>query len=160
LAELDLVAGDRRSSGVAGDLRIDLELLEHLGEPLDDFVRRLRARLVGAAFAQELRVRQRVDDVAKGQLFGPRGQGIGGRRHEFGDVFGRLVVGRLLAGLLRLDRRSHLIVGALDQRVLVRLVRQDGARVAPGRRSSDDLILSGPMQELLQTLRHRVQRRP
>ncbi len=30
-AELDLVPGDRRAAGEAGDLRVDLELLEHLG---------------------------------------------------------------------------------------------------------------------------------
>ena len=37
-AELDLVAGDRRAAGEAGDLGVDLELVEHLGERLDDAV--------------------------------------------------------------------------------------------------------------------------
>ena len=40
--ELDLVAGDRRAAGEAGDGRVDLELVEHLGDRLDH-------RVVGGA---------------------------------------------------------------------------------------------------------------
>ena len=48
-AELDLVAGDRRAAGEAGDLGVDLELVEDLGERLDDPVVGRAARLVRAS---------------------------------------------------------------------------------------------------------------
>ena len=63
-AELDLVAGDRRAAGVAGDLGVDVELLEHLGEPGDDRVGGLGARLVHRAGLEHLVGGQRVGDVA------------------------------------------------------------------------------------------------
>ena len=63
-AELDLVAGDGRTPGVAGDLGVDAELLQHLGEPLDDRVAGLRPRLVRRAGLEHVVGRQRVGDVA------------------------------------------------------------------------------------------------
>ena len=48
-ADLDLVAGDRRTAGVAGDLGVDAELLEHLGEPADHLVAGPGAGLVRRA---------------------------------------------------------------------------------------------------------------
>ncbi len=64
VAQLDLVAGDGRAAGEAGDLRVDLELVEHLGQRLDDLVRRRRAGPVRAALAQHVAGGQRVGDVA------------------------------------------------------------------------------------------------
>ena len=63
-AELDLVAGDCRAAGVAGDLRVDAELLEHLGQPVDHRVGRLGPGLVDRTRLEHLPVGQRVRDVA------------------------------------------------------------------------------------------------
>ena len=52
--ELDLVAGDRRAAGVAGDLGVDPELVEHLGQPVDDRVGGGRPGLVRAARLEHL----------------------------------------------------------------------------------------------------------
>ena len=48
-ADLDLVPRHGRSPGVPGDLRVDAELLHHLGEPLDDRVAGLGPGLVRAS---------------------------------------------------------------------------------------------------------------
>ena len=61
---LDLVTGDGRASGVAGDLRVDAELVEHLGQLLHDGIAGLRPRQVRRAGLEGVAVRQRVGDVA------------------------------------------------------------------------------------------------
>ena len=66
-AELDLVAGHRRPAAVAGHLGIDLELPQHLGQPVHDRVAGLGPRLVHAALLQRGGIGQQVLDVA-GQL--------------------------------------------------------------------------------------------
>ena len=62
--ELDLVPGDGRAAAEAGDLRVDVELLEHAGQRLDHAVVGGAARLGAAARRQQLGRRQRVGDVA------------------------------------------------------------------------------------------------
>ena len=64
-AELDLVAGDRRAAGVAGDGGVDAELVHHLHQPLDDRVAGLGARLVRRSGLERGVVGQRVGDVAR-----------------------------------------------------------------------------------------------
>ena len=48
-AELDLVAGHRRAAAEARDLRVDVELLEHVGQRLDDVGRWRRCASCAAA---------------------------------------------------------------------------------------------------------------
>ena len=100
-AELDLVAGHRRATRVAGDLGVDVELLEHLGEPGDDLVGGLRPRLVHRAGLEHLVGRERVGDVARQrELLDARRQ----RRVRRGlGALLDLLVGRRL-GLLGHDR--------------------------------------------------------
>src|SRR5699024_6784935 len=77
-AEFDLVAGDRGPAGEAGDLGVDLELLEHIAQRLDDAVVGLGALLRGRSRLEIVRGGQSVGDVpgegelldAFGQLFG------------------------------------------------------------------------------------------
>ena len=81
-AELDLVAGDRRPAGEAGDLRVDVELLEHLGQRVRPRVVGLGARLDGRAGLAARRVRQLVGAVARGGVDSVscsvrRGAGVG-----------------------------------------------------------------------------------
>ena len=113
-AELDLVAGDRRAAGVAGHLRVDVELLQHLGQPPDDVVGRLGAGLVHRARLEHLAVGQRVGDVAgQRELLDARGQRRVRRRLEgllggTADVGGLLGVGQVEVDLgvaLRAPRR-------------------------------------------------------
>ena len=65
-AQLDLVAGDGRAAGEAGDLRVDVELLEHAGDRLDDLVVRAAAGARSRARGQQIARRQRVGRVAGG----------------------------------------------------------------------------------------------
>jgi hypothetical protein len=85
-AELDLVAGDRRATAEAGDLGVDLELVEHRRQRLDDGVVGCAACLVRAAGLEERVVGQGVGDVAgEGELLHPLGQRCRRRRLE-GDL--------------------------------------------------------------------------
>ena len=65
-AELDLVAGDGRAPGEAGDLRVDVELLEHAGDRLDDLVVGGAAGARRRTRGQQVARRQRVGRVACG----------------------------------------------------------------------------------------------
>ena len=67
-AQLDLVAGDRRAPGEAGDLRVDRELVQHPGDRLDH-------RVVGAAAG--LRHRAGGQQVAGRQLVGRLALAVG-----------------------------------------------------------------------------------
>src|SRR5699024_3747902 len=96
-SQFDLVAGDGRSTGVPGDVGVDLELAHHPGQGIDQFLVGLGAGLGGAARFEHGRGGQLVvtvhDTGGQGQLFG------GGGR------WGRIGCVGLLAGLLlRLGR--------------------------------------------------------
>ena len=70
---LDLVARHGRAAREAGDGGVDVELLEDMGERLDDLVVRLAARLVRGAMSQHREVRQVVGDIAlERELLDPR----------------------------------------------------------------------------------------
>ena len=84
-AELDLVARDRRAAREARDGGVDVELVEDVGQRLDDAVVGLAAGLVRRAGRQHRRVGQAVGDVAaEAQLLDPRRQLRHGRRDELG----------------------------------------------------------------------------
>jgi hypothetical protein len=88
--ELDLVTGDRRTAAEARDLGVDLELVEHLGEGLDDPVVGGAALLVRAARLEEGAVGQGVRDVTgEGQLLDALRQRCGGGRLERSLVLDR-----------------------------------------------------------------------
>ena len=67
-AELDLVAGDGRAAAEAGDRRVDLEVLEHLGERGDDLVVGGAALLRRRAGGQQVGRRQQVAALLGGEL--------------------------------------------------------------------------------------------
>src|SRR6185312_12978980 len=62
--ELDLVAGDRGAAAEAGDLSVDLELVQRVGQGLHDGVVGFRAFLRRGPGGQEFGIGQRVGDVA------------------------------------------------------------------------------------------------
>jgi len=65
VADLDLVAGHRRATGVAGHPRVDVELGEDIAQPSDDGIGRLGASLRDRAGLQHAGVGKRVDDVTR-----------------------------------------------------------------------------------------------
>ncbi len=62
-SELDLVAGDGRAPGAAGDRGVDLELLQHLRDRLDHPVVGCTAALRRVARRQQIQRRQRVGTI-------------------------------------------------------------------------------------------------
>jgi hypothetical protein len=174
-AELHLVPGHRRAARVAGDLGVDVELLEHLGQPTDHVVGGLGPRLVHRAGLEHLVGRQRVGDVAgQRELLHARRERrvrrglhllVGGRLRLVGNVGGaplaaaertvlqdRGVVG-LVPGLrVHLRHRTHPAAGtgALDRRGLLLV----GGHLVLGRRTSEQLVA-----QLGQPGRHLVDRR-
>ena len=159
-AELDLVAGDGRASGEAGDRGVDVELLEDAGDRLDDPVVRAAARARGRSGGQQITRRERVGRVAGGlahrqaQLLadtvaarlgrrggrhgrsgaaGPRGWFLGGRvrvRRWLGGIGRRLGEG----GLPAAERAGHM------------------DRIAPGvhRRATGERVVVADVGELRQ----------
>ena len=61
-SEDDLVTGDRRASGKTGDLRVDLEVGEDLGESVNDLIVHHRAGLMRGPGDEERVLRQGVRD--------------------------------------------------------------------------------------------------
>ena len=134
-AELDLVPGDGGSPGVARDGRVDLELLQHLGQTPDDGVGGLAPRLVRRALAEHRAVREGVQDVAgELELFGAGRERL--HRGALGGLLVDLVDGRdgpLDAGRRRDRRGDPLVVRIGDDGVLVGLVDLElGTWVPPG----------------------------
>ena len=121
-AELDLVAGDRRAARVAGDGGVDLELLEHLGEPLDDLVgRRRSAPCAGVPSRSTRAVGERVDDVARErELLGADRATAPSAASSASRVL--RLVGAGSARRRSVDRDLAVVVRAVDERVLERLV--------------------------------------
>ena len=141
-AELDLVAGDGRAAGEAGDLGVDVELLEHLGEPVDHGVAGLGARLVRRAGLEHVVAGQRVDDVAgQRELLDALRQRRVRRRLE-------LAVARPTTGVdLRRPGRASGVGAAVDglrPRLALdaRGPRAPGCRT-PGRPSSGSIVARG-----------------
>ena len=64
-SQLDLVPRDGGTAGVAGDLGVDLELIQDFGQRLDYLVRGGRAGPVRAALTQGVAGGKRVGDVAR-----------------------------------------------------------------------------------------------
>ncbi|MPM49322.1 hypothetical protein SDC9_96051 [bioreactor metagenome] len=85
VADLDLVAGHRRATGVAGHPRVDVELGEDIAQPSDDGIGRLGASLRDRAGLQHAGVGKRVDDVTRQRelLRALRNSGVR-RRLQFG----------------------------------------------------------------------------
>src|SRR5699024_7856056 len=101
-SQFDLVAGDGRSTGVPGDVGVDLELAHHPGQGIDQFLVGLGAGLGGAARFEHGRGGQLVvtvhDTGGQGQLFG--GGGRWGRSGCVGLLAGLLLrLGRLYGHL-------------------------------------------------------------
>ncbi len=87
--KLNLVPGHRRAAAETGDLRVDVELVEHLGQRVDHGVVGGAALLVRASGREQHVVGQRVGDVAgKRKLLDPT-------RYQAGR---RCLEGRLRAG--------------------------------------------------------------
>ena len=74
VAELDLVAGDRRATGESGDRGVDVELVEHAGQRGDHVVVGLAACLRRLADAEHVRRRQLVVAVGQHELLVPQRQ--------------------------------------------------------------------------------------
>ena len=105
-AQLDLVPGHGRAAAEAGDLRVDVELVEDAGERLDDAVVRRAARLGRRAGGQEVGRRQRVGDVAgERELLHALRELVGRRRLRRGRRRQRDL------GLRRPDRRDRVPAG-------------------------------------------------
>src|SRR4030095_2866206 len=62
-SELHLIAGNRRSPGESGDLVVDLELLEHLGQRVDSRIIGAAPGAVRRAGLEDLGRRQVVGDI-------------------------------------------------------------------------------------------------
>jgi len=129
VAEFDLVAGDGRAAGVAGDGCVDLELLQHLGEAAHDEVAGAGAGLGYRPGLEDRLVRELVDDVAtERHLFGAQRC----RRHlRHGQRLGDGDLGPCSGPTRRLglggerDRDLLVRVGVVDDRGVV------GAVVGP-----------------------------
>ena len=142
-SELDLVARHRRAPAVAGHRRIDLELLEHAGQPMDDGVGGLGPGPVHTALAERPGVGQQVLHVAgELQLLDPlRYRGVRRRleiltahHHPGRQTRGDRIVAR--AGR-RVDRfRGRRLVGLRVGRRTAWLLRLLLPRLSPGRPGS------------------------
>ena len=113
-AELDLVTRDRRAAGETGDDGVDAELVEHLGERVDDAVVRGRTLLGRRALLEEGRLGQRVRDVAgEGELLDALWELL--RRLSLDLTLRHLggrALRRLMAGCGGLGRFARTLLGA------------------------------------------------
>ena len=100
--ELDLVAGDRRAAGEAGDGGVHVELLEDALQRVDHLVVGPAAGLRRVAGAEQVGRRQLVVGVGEGQLLGP------GRQRR---------VLRRLSGLVAWARQRRRLVQRLQSTV-------------------------------------------